>query len=136
MRATCGGFVAALIIVLGAASPVVATEMSDKVKIEVSSVGLHPGLDPGLYVCAKDHLHIKGTVRNVSQVPLGRIKIAGKAFDADGKLLGTATSATKQASLAPGETAEINVEFLSVTGAQIQQVKKHELAVVDAPVTR
>ena len=59
--------------------------------------------------------------------------MAGKAFDADGKLLGTATFSTKQTMLGPGEKAEINLEFLTVMGPKIQQVKKHELAVVEAP---
>lgn len=40
---------------------------------------------------------------------------------------------TKQARLGPGEKAEINVEFLTVTGPMIQQVKKHEPAILEAP---
>ena len=89
-----------------------------------------------MYVCALGHLHIKGTVQNLSDVPLGHVKIAGKAFDADGKLLGTATSATKQAVLDPSQKAEFNLEFLTVTGPQIEQVKKHEEAVVEAPAKK
>ncbi|MGH7409275.1 MAG: FxLYD domain-containing protein [Candidatus Methylomirabilales bacterium] len=101
--------------------------------METESIGLHPGMDPGMYVCAGNHLHIKGTVQNLAPVALGQIKVAGKAFGPDGKLLGTATSSTKQPTLAPNEKAEINLEFLTVTGPLIQQVKRHELAVVEAP---
>lgn len=61
-----------------------AAELKDKVKIEVSSVGLHPGMEPGLYVCASNHLHIKGTVQNLGDVALGRIKVGGKALDGEG----------------------------------------------------
>jgi len=121
------------IAILGWLSPALAADMKDKVKVEVESVGLHPGMDPGLYVCALGHLHIKGTLQNLSNVPLGQIKVAGKAFDADGKLLGTAISTTKQAVLAPSQKTEFNLEFLSVTGPKINEVKKHEEAVVEAP---
>jgi hypothetical protein len=84
-------------------------------------------------VCALGHLHIKGTVENLAGVTLGKIKVAGRAFDADGKLLGTAASSTKQATLGPGEKAEINLEFLTVMGPRIQGVKKHEVTIVEAP---
>jgi hypothetical protein len=110
-----------------------ASDMKGKVKVETMSVGLHPGMDPGLYICASNHLHIKGTVRNVAGVTLGKIKVFGKAFAADGKLLGTATSSTKEASLAPGGKTEVNLEFLTVTGPMIEKVKKHELTILEAP---
>ena len=132
MKATIAGLAIGL-AVFGGFSPALATDLKDKVKVEIESVGLHPGLDPGLYVCAQGHLHIKGTVQNLAGVPLGHIKVAGKAFDAEGKLLGTATSSTKPATLAPNEKAEINLEFLTVTGPLIQQVKSHEEAVIAAP---
>jgi hypothetical protein len=61
-----------------------------------------------------------------------QVMVAGKAFVA-GKLLGTATSATKQAVLAPSQRAEFNLEFLSVTGPRINEVKKQEETVVEAP---
>jgi hypothetical protein len=67
---------------------------------------------------------------------LGRVEVRGKAFDADGKVLGTAAASTKQAGLTPGTKAEINLEFLTVTEPLIQQVKKHEVTVVKAPVSR
>lgn len=132
MKRTVTRLVAAIAI-LGGLSPAFAADMKDKVKMEVESVGLHPGMDPGLYVCALGHLHIKGTVQNLSDVSLGRIKVAGKAFDADGKLLGVASSTTKQAVLAPGQKTEFNLEFLSVTGPKLNEVKRHEEAVVEAP---
>jgi hypothetical protein len=113
-------------------SPVAAKDLKDKVKVEIESVGLHPGMDPGMYVCAGGHLHIRGTVQNLTNAPLGQVKVAGRAFDADGKLLGTATTSTKVAKVAPGEKAEINLEFLTVTGPAIQQVKRHEVTVVEA----
>jgi hypothetical protein len=114
-------------------SPVAAKDVKDKVKVEIESVGLHPGMDPGMYVCASGHLHIKGTVENGSTVPLRHVKVAGRAFDANGKLLGTATTTTKADKLSPGEKAEINLEFLTVTGPAIQQVKRHEVTVLEAP---
>ena len=133
MKRTVTSLVVATAI-LGGLSAALGADMKDKVKVEIESVGLHPGMDPGTYVCALGHLHIKGTVQNLSDVPLGQVKVAGKAFDADGKLLGTATSTTKQAVLAPSQKAEFNLEFLSVTGPKIKEVKKHEEVVVDAPV--
>lgn len=122
-----------IVLVIGLAGGTLAADRRDQVKIEVSSVGLHPGMEPGLYVCALNHLHIKGTVQNLSDVALGRIKVEGRALDGTGKLLGTATAVTRQAPLAPGEKAEINVEFLTVTGPLIQQVRRHELSVLEAP---
>ena len=109
-----------------------AESLAERVKVEIESVGLHPGMQPGLYVCASGHLHIKGTVQNLADVPLGRIKVAGKAFDANGNLLGTATASTKKAALPPGERGEINLEFLTVTGAMLDAVKRHEVTVLEA----
>lgn len=74
-------------------------------------------------------------VHNLTDVTLGKIKVSGKAFAADGNLLGTATFSTKESS-APGEKAEINVEFLTVTGPLIEKVKSHELAVLEAPAKK
>ncbi len=132
MKATAGGLVVALAL-FGGLVPALAGDLKDKVTVEIDSVGLHPGMDPGMYVCGGGHLHIKGTVQNQAGVPLGRIRVAGKAFDADGKLLGTAAAATKQPQLAPGGKAEINVEFLTVTGLLIPRVKRHEITVTEAP---
>jgi hypothetical protein len=105
-------------------------DLKDQVKIEVVSAGLQPGMDPGTYICAAGHLHIKGTVQNLTNAPVGPIKVAGKVFDADGKLLGTASASTKQAQLNPHDKADINLEFLTVTGPLIKQVKNRELTVV------
>ena len=119
------------LLVLGGIPTSQAADLKDKVKAEIGTVGLDPRMDPGMYVCAAGHLHIKGTVQNLANGDVGRIKVAGKVFGADGELLGTATTSTKQVTLAPGEKAEINLEFLSVTGPLIEQVKKHELLVVE-----
>lgn len=124
------------LFMLGGIGVSLAADLKNKVTVETLNVGLHPGMDPGLYICAKNHLHIKGTVHNMSNATLGKVKVLGKAFAADGKLLGTATFSTKEASLAPGEKAEINVEFLTVTGPLIENVKRHELAVVEAPAMK
>ena len=83
-----------------------------------------------MYVCAAGHLHIKGNVQNLTGVPMGPIKVTGKVFDADGKVLGTATASTKRLVLNPNDKAEINLEFLTITGPLIKQVKNQELAVV------
>lgn len=130
MKASMAWLISVLVIV-GGAGPVPAADLKDRVKIEVLNVGLHSGMDPGLYVCGQNHLHIKGTVQNLSDVAVGRIKVGGKALDGQGNLLGTATFVTKQARLGPGEKAEINVEFLTVTGPMIQQVKNYALAVLE-----
>lgn len=121
----------AMLLVIGGIPASQATALKDKFKVETETVGLDPRLDPGMYVCAAGHLHIKGTVQNLADVTVGPVKVAGKVFGADGALLGTATASTKQVTLAPGEKAEINLEFLSVTGPLIEQAKKHELVVVE-----
>lgn len=122
------------LLLLGTTTPVPAAEVKDKVDVQVQSVGLHPGMDPGMYVCALGHLHIKATVQNLADVQVGQVKVTGRALGVDGKLLGTATASTKQSTLAPNQKAEINLEFLTVTGPLIQQVKNHELIVVEAPI--
>ena len=121
------------VAILGALSAALAANLKDEVKVEIESVGLHPGMDPGMYVCAGGHLHIKGTVQNLAGLPLGRIKVAGQAFDADGKLRGTAMASTKEDTLRPGEKAPIDLEFLTVTGPVIQIIKKHKVTVIEAP---
>lgn len=132
MKATITGFTVAIVTLAGF-SAALAADLKDQVKFETESVGLHPGMDPGMYVCAGNHLHIKGTVQNLAGIALGQIKVLGKAFGPDGKLLGTATTAPKEARLGPGEKAEINLEFLTVTGPMIRQVKRHEVVVIEAP---
>jgi len=132
MKTTLVSLTVAL-VTLGGITPLLAGDVKDKVRVEIESVGLHPGMDPGMYICASGHLHIKGTVQNLASVTIGQVRVAGKAFGSDGKVLGTATFSTKQPALAPNEKAEINVEFLTVTGPMIQQVKGHEVIVVEAP---
>ena len=131
MKATLA-FLIVVLAMFGGFTVTPAEDLKDKVKFEIQSVGLHPGMDPGMYVCALGHLHIKGTVQNLAGVALGQIKVGGKAFDSAGKLLGTATASTKEESLAPNTKAEVNLEFLSVVGSMIQEVKRHEVTVTAA----
>jgi hypothetical protein len=135
MKAILVSLVMALVIA-GGFDVSAAADLKDKVIVETVTVGLHPGMDPGLYICAMNHLHVKGTVHNSADVTVGKVKVFGKAFAADGKLLGTAIFSTKEASLAPGEKAEVNLEFLTVTGPLIEKVKRHELAVLEAPARK
>lgn len=125
-------WVFAAVLVLAGIPASQAQSVKDKIRAETATVGLHPGMDPGMYICAANHLHIKGTVQNLAGVSVGRVKVAGKAFGSDGKLLGTATASTKQPILAPGDKAEFNLEFLTLNGPLIEQVRKHELVVVEA----
>jgi len=118
------------IAMLGGVGATHAGDLKDEVKIEIESTEVHQGMEPGMYVCAAGHLHIKGTVQNLAGVPVGPVKVAGKVFDADGKLLGTATASTKRSVLNPNDKAEVNLEFLTVTGPLIKQVKNQDLAVV------
>jgi len=120
------------LVMLGAATMAPAADLKDKVSVKIESVGLHPDMPPGMYVCAGGHLHIKGVVQNLTGVELGKITVAGKAYDPDGKLLGTATASTKEAALLPEATAPINLEFLTVTGPLIQRATRHDLSVVEA----
>ncbi len=129
MKAVIAWPVVALMM-LGEGDVALAGDLKDEVKIEIESTEVHSGMEPGMYVCAAGHLHIKGTVQNLAGVPVGPIKVAGKVFDADGKLLGTATASTKRSVLNPNDKAEINLEFLTVTGPLIKQVKNQELGVV------
>ena len=131
MKATLVGIIVTL-ATLGGFTTALAVDLKEKVKVEIESVGLHPGMDPGMYVCAGGHLHIRGKVQNLADVSLGRIKVAGKAFNADGKLLGTAASSTKEPLLGPGEKARVDLEFLTVTGPLIRQAKRTEVTVIEA----
>jgi len=82
-----GAVIVAGLVLLGGFGSAPAADFKDKVKVEVLSVGLHPGMDPGMYVCAFGHLHIKATVENLAGRALGKIKVSGKAYDTDGKLI-------------------------------------------------
>jgi hypothetical protein len=72
----------ALLIPLVIVGPLAARDLKDKVKVEVDN----------------------GTVQNQADVPLRQVKVVGKAFDASGKLLGTATTTTETEKLAPGKS--------------------------------
>ena len=117
-------------MMLGGVEAAFAGDLKDEVKIEIGSAGAHSGMAPGTYVCAAGHFHIKGTVQNLAAEPVGPIKVTGKVFDVDGKLLGTATATTKRPVLNPNDKTDIDLEFLTVTGPLIKQVKNQELAVV------
>lgn len=120
------------LLMLGGFTAALAGDLKDQVKVEIESASLHPGMDPGTYVCAAGHLHIKASVQNLASVALGHVKVAGKAFSADGELMGTASTTTKEAVLGPGKKAQINLEFLTVTGPMIPLVKKREVTVTEA----
>ena len=108
----------------------VAGDLKDEVKVQIQSAEMHSGMAPGTYVCAAGHFHVKGTVQNLAAVPVGQVKVEGKALDADGKVLGTASASTKQAVLNPNDKATVDLEFLTVTGALLDKVKSQEVAVV------
>ena len=107
-----------------------AAELKKEITVEIQSTGSHADMAPGMYVCAEGHLHIKGTVQNLTEAPVGPVKVAGKVFDASGKVLGTATASTRRPVLNPNDTADVNLEFLTVTGPLIKQVKNQTLEVV------
>jgi hypothetical protein len=117
-------------IAIGGALTAAAAELKKEVTVEIQSAGPHADMAPGMYVCAEGHLHIKGTVQNLTEVPVGPIKVAGKVFDANGKVLGTATASTKRPVLNPNDTADVNLEFLTISGPLIKQVKNQTLEVV------
>ena len=126
--------IAAFLVLFGSesGSAAGATQYKDTVKLQVLSVGLQPGMPPGFYICAQGHLHIRATVQNTGSVQLDGIKVVGKVFDAGGALLGTATAVAKPGQIAPNGTSEVNLEFLTVTGPKIDQVRNHEETVVEA----
>ncbi len=132
MKQTGISLIAALVII-GASIPAQAANLKDQVTVEIDSMGLHPGLAPGMYVCASTHLHVKATVENLTSSVLGQIKVAGKAYGPDRALFGKATSSTKNSFLLPSEKAEVDLEFLTITGPTIDQVTDVELTVIEAP---
>lgn len=119
-------------VMLGGFTAALAADLKDQVRVEVEDATLEPGMEPGTYACALGHLHIQGTVQNLAGVTLHQVKLAGKAFAADGTLLGTATSSTRPAVLHPQERAKFDLEFLTVTGPLIRGVARHEVSVVEA----
>jgi len=132
MKQTLVSLIAAMIIILGAFAPGHAANLKDQVKVEIDSMGLHPGLAPGMYVCGSTHLHVKASVENLTGLVLGQIKVAGNAYGPDRALLGKATSSTKMPFLLPGEKADVDLEFLTITGSTIEQVTDAELTVIEA----
>ena len=115
-------------MMLGGAA--LAAERKDEVKVEIGTAGAHADMAPGTYVCAAGHFHVKATVQNLAAEPVGPVKVAGKVFDAEGKVIGTATATTKRPVLNPKDKADVDLEFLTVTGPLIKQVKNQELSVV------
>lgn len=139
MKAMLTGSMVVLAVVVGSIEAVQATDLKAKVKVEKSYAGLHPGMDPGLYVCAGGHLHVKGTVQNLADVTLASVTLEGRAYDSKGTLLGTARPATKSpplVSLKPGEKREFDLEFLTVTGPSIEQAKRQEIVVIEVTAER
>lgn len=120
------------VAILAGAGHGAAADVKDKVSVQIESVGLHPGMPPGMYVCAGGHLHVKGIVQNHAGVDLGKVTVTGRAFDAAGKLLGTATASIKRGVLRPNEKAPVDVEFLTVTGPMIERATRTELSVTEA----
>ena len=120
----------AAIAMVGAFDAPLAAELKDQMKVQIDSSEVHSGMQPGTYVCAGGHLHVKASVQNLADVTVGPVKVAAKALDADGKVLGTASASTKAAALNPNEKAPVDIEFMSVTGPLIKQVKNEELSVV------
>jgi hypothetical protein len=118
------------IATLAAAHAVSAADLKDQMKVRIDSSEVHSGMQPGTYVCAGGHLHVKASVQNLADVAVGPVKVSGRALGADGKVIGTATATTRQATLKPNEAAPIDVEFATVTGPLIEQVKTQELTVV------
>ncbi len=110
MRHTTTSPVAAL-VGFGVLSPAWAVTLKAKVDVEIERAQFHAGMNPGTDMCAAQHPHIGAVVENRADVRLGRIKVAGNVFDGDGALMGTAT----------------------VVGRLIEDVERHELAVVAAP---
>jgi hypothetical protein len=123
-------FVVAASAVLSAMGAASAADLKDQMKIEIRSSEEHAGMPAGTYVCAAGHLHVKVTVQNLADVPVPAVEVAGKALDAEGKVVGTATASTRQREVGPKESAPIDMEFESVTGPLIKQVKSEQLTVV------
>ena len=134
MKSASVVLLAAIAILAG--QPSFAAELKDQMKVQIDRAQAHSGMPDGTYVCAAGHLHVKASVQNLAAVPVGAVKVSGKALDADGKVLGTASASTRKPELDPRETAPVDLEFLSVTGALIEQVKNEELAVVSVAPKR
>ena len=71
MKHTTASLVAA-VVALGVLSPAWAVNLKDKVDVEIESMQFHSGIDPGTYMCAAQHLHVRAVVENRADVRLGR----------------------------------------------------------------
>jgi hypothetical protein len=120
----------AAIAMLGAIDAPLAAELKDQMRVQIDSSEVHTGMQPGTYVCAGGHLHVKASIQNLADVAVGPVKVSAKALNGDGKVVGTATASTRQAALNPNEKALVDIEFMSVTGSLIKQVTNEELSVV------
>ena len=107
-----------------------AEDLDKQMRVQIDDDQVHSGMPAGTYVCAAGHLHVKATVQNLGNETVGTVKVAGKALDAHGKVLGIATATTRQAQLEPLDSAPIDMEFKSVTGPLLERVKSEDLAVV------
>ena len=136
MNTFCGLLVVALVCAGLSPASAQSTQLKDKLKLQVLSVGLDPDLPKGFFICGEGHLHIRATVQNRSSAPIGKVTVAGKVFDAEGALLGEANGTTQLPRLLPYETTEVNLEFLKVTGPKIEQVKRHEETIVEASLAQ
>ena len=76
MKAVIAWPVVALMLLSGSYG-VLASDLKDEVKIEIESTEVHSGMEPGMLFVRQEHLHIKGTVQNLTGVPMGPIKVAG-----------------------------------------------------------
>lgn len=135
MKRACTLILATVATLLTISAPF-AAELKDQMKIQIDHSEMHSGMQPGTYVCAGGHLHVKASVQNLADVAVGSVKVEGKALDADGKVIGTATASTRQARIDPQQAAPIDVEFATITGSLIKQVKNEELAVVSVSPSR
>jgi len=129
MKTASACVLAAIALLVPIAAPF-AAELKDQMKVQIDSSETHSGMEPGTYVCSGGHLHVKASVQNLADVTVGPVKVAGKAVDADGNVVGTATASTRQPALLPNESAPIDIEFATVTGPLIKKVKNEELTVI------
>ena len=112
--------------------PSLAADLKDKVKVEIDSVGLHPGMEPGMYVCGLGHLHIKGTVQNLTRSPSERSRwrerlSALMAASGNGHVFDEAGYPCS------GREGRESRGVPNRYGPLIEKVKRHELAVLEAP---
>lgn len=86
------------------------------------------------YVCAAKHYHLPGMAENTSDVALAKVRIAGKVYDKDGTLLGTATNELWE--IGPKQAAGFDLEFVEVKGKEVARVADYMVEVVHAEPKR